>query len=235
MSATSKRLRAERAAALLAERERAEKRRRTLIVVGIVVGLLLVIAAGFAVNRLRDTTGDVNDAVDTAGEYGVTIGEDDAAREVVIYEDFLCPACAAFEAETNDDLEALAEAGDVRVTYRPFTFLDRFGDYSERATAAFGVVLDREGPEVAKEFHDLLFANQPSEAGPFPDDDALVDLAVEAGADEAAVGDLIRDLAGEDFAEGATEAALDAGVQQTPTTILDGEVYLGADLIGELG
>jgi protein-disulfide isomerase len=234
MSSKNKRLRAERAAALLAERERAEKRRRTLIVAGILLGLVLVIAAGFAVTRLRDTTGDVSDAVDTAGEYGVTIGQEDAPREVVIYEDFLCPACGAFEAETNDALTAMAEAGDVRVTYRPFTFLDRFGDYSERATAAFGVVLDREGAEVAKEFHDLLFENQPSEAGPFPDDDALVDLAVEAGADKDAVGDPIRDLAGEEFAAGATEAALDAGVQQTPTVLIDGEVYLGADLLGEL-
>ena len=231
MSSKSKQARAERAAALLAERERAEKRRRTLTVVGIVLGLVLVVAAGFAVNRLRDTSDDV-----TVGDaaYAVSIGPEDAPRQVVIYEDFLCPACGALEEQTNEALQAMADAGDVRVTYRPFVLLDRLGDYSERTTAAFGVVLDESGPEVAKEFHDLLFANQPSESGPFPDDEALVDLAVEAGADEAAVGDAIRDLDGADFAAGATEEAIDAGVRGTPTILVDGEVYQGADLLGEL-
>jgi len=235
LSSKNKQLRAERAAALLAERERAEKRRRTLTVAGIVLGLLLIVAVGFGVNRLRDTTDDVSSKADAA--YSVSIGPEDAPREVVIYEDFLCPACGALEAETHEPLEAMADAGDVRVTYRPFILLSQLGDYSERTTAAFGVVLDEAGPEVAKEFHDLLYANQPSESGPFPDDEALVDLAVEAGADEAAVGDAIRDLDGADFAAGATEVAEEAGVQQTPTILVDGEVYLGSGtgLLDELG
>ena len=66
MSSKNKQLRAERAAALLAERERAEKRRRTLTVAGIVLGLLLIVAVGFGVNRLRDTTDDVSSKADAA-------------------------------------------------------------------------------------------------------------------------------------------------------------------------
>ena len=87
------------------------------------------------------------------------------------------------------------------------------------------MVLDKSGPEVAKEFHDLLFANQPPESGPFLDDDEIVDLAVQAGADEGEVGDAIRDLDGEDFAQGATEAATEAGVTSTPTILLDGQRF----------
>ena len=64
---------------------------------------------------------------------------------------------------------ALADDGKVAGEYRPFVLLSQVGDYSERTAAAFGVVLDQAGPDVAKEFHDLLFANQPSEAGPFPE------------------------------------------------------------------
>ena len=97
MSATNKRLRAERTAALLAERERQEKRRRTLIVVGIVLGLVLVIVAGFAVNRLRDTTGDVRDAATPTRRTRVSIGPADAPHEIVVYEDFLCPYCGELE------------------------------------------------------------------------------------------------------------------------------------------
>ena len=234
MSSSNKQARAERAAALLAERERAEKRRQTLTVVGVVLGLVLIVAAGFAINRARDTTSDVV-AIDTGGEYEVTIGAEGAPREVVIYEDFLCPFCGELESQTREDLAGLAESGQVKVTYRPFVLLDRLGDYSERTTAAFGVVLEKSGPEVAKAFHDLLFENQPSEEGPFPDDDELVDLAVEAGAVEADVRGPIEDLAGADFAEGATDQAAEAGVQGTPTILIDGEVwqdYRGIDDIG---
>lgn len=225
MSATSKRVRAERAAALMAERERQARRRQRLTVVGIVLGLVLVVAAGFAINRLRDDSNEVSDAAGSAAEFGLTIGPDDAPHQVVVYEDFLCPICGSFEAASGEGLAALADEGKVQVTYRPFILLDRLGDYSERSAAAFSVVLDESGPEVAKKFHDLLFENQPPEEGPMPDDDSLVALAVEAGADEAAVGDAIRDLDGEDWAAGATDAAFGAGVDSTPTILLDGERY----------
>jgi len=232
MSATNKRLRAERAAALLAERERQAKRRRTLTIAGIVLGLVLVVVAGFLVNRLRDTTNDVTADADAA--YAVTIGPADAPHEIVIYEDFLCPYCGELERATSDELAALADEGMVRVTYRPFVLLGRISDYSERTAAAFGVVLDKAGPEVAKEFHDLLFEQQPDERGPYLDDDELVDLAVDAGADEGEVGDAIRDLEGEDFADGATAEAEDAGVDTTPTILVDGQVFNDGRTMDEL-
>jgi protein-disulfide isomerase len=225
MSATNKRERAERAAALLAERERAAKRKQRLSIVGIVVVIVLIVGAGFVVNRLRDTTNEVDPATDSAATYGVTIGPEDAPHEIVIYEDFLCPICGQLEAAGNEQLSSLADEGKVRITYRPFTLLSNLGDYSERTAAAFGVVLDKSGPDVAKKFHDLLYENQPKESGPFPDDDAIVELAVEAGADESEVGDAIRDLDGKDFADGATAAATEAGVSSTPTILLDGQRF----------
>ena len=142
MSATNKRLRAERQAALLAEREQAARRKQRLTVVGVVLAIVLVVAAGFVVNRLR--TDEVGTAIDTAGEYGVTIGDEGATHQVVIYEDFLCPFCGQLESQTRDDLADLAADGTVQVTYRPFVLLSAISDYSERSTAAFGVVLRSE-------------------------------------------------------------------------------------------
>jgi hypothetical protein len=97
-----------------------------------------------------------------------------------------------------------AAAGDVYVEYRPFELLSQFGDYSLRATNAFAVVLDTAGPEVAKEFHDRLYAEQPSEQGPFPDDEWLVELAVESGAEESEESEVagpIQDMAFEEMTE----------------------------------
>jgi protein-disulfide isomerase len=231
MSAKTKQLRAERAAALMAERERAQKRRQRLIVVGIVLGLVLVLAVGYGINRARDTTSDVSVG---DGTFSVTIGPADAPHEIVIYEDFLCPFCGELEAATGEDLAALAADGQVQVSYRPFVLLSQLGDYSERTTAAFGVLLDKAGPEVTKKFHDLLYANQPEESGPFLDDDEIVALAVQAGADEAEVGDAIRQLDGKDFADGATAAAADAGVRSTPTILVDGEAFADGRTVEEL-
>jgi protein-disulfide isomerase len=147
---------------------------------------------------------------------------------VVVYEDFLCPFCGELEATTRDDFERLAEDGDLLVEYRPFNLLERISDYSPRAVNAFAVVLEESGPEVAKRFHDLLFDNQPSESGPFPDDQDLLDLAVEAGAEEAAVSEGILEGTMRDWVDEATAQAIDAGVRGTPTVILDGEVVQGS-------
>lgn len=222
--------RAERAAALLRE-QRARERRRNLITGGVVaVVLAVLIVVGVLISR----SGNVE--APTASDYGVAIGDTDAPHELVIYEDFLCPACGAFEAQTNEQLEELAADGKVFVDYRPFILLDQLGDYSARATSAFGVVLEEAGPEVAKEFHDLLFAEQPEEgAEPYPDADWLVEKAVEAGATEADVRPGIEEGV-TDFAEEATDEAQDANVSSTPTVILDGDTFNGSieELFAEL-
>lgn len=215
------------------DEQRAEARRRFTMIGGVVAVMVVVVAATFLLTKRGN---DVDAPPVGASDYGVVIGPDDAPHQVVIYEDFLCPGCGQLEKATGDRLAELAQAGDVRVDYRPFELLGRLGTYSARATAAFGVVLETSGPEAAKKFHDLLYADQPAEdADPFPDAQWLVDKAVEAGAEEDAVRAGIE--AGEnDFSRGATEEAEDAGVQGTPTVILDGEVFTGSpdDLLDEV-
>ncbi|ANH38768.1 Serine/threonine-protein kinase PknE [Nocardioides dokdonensis FR1436] len=213
-----------------AEQERAERRRRLLSIGGVVLAMVLIIGVGFVIQRSRDTSSDVAAPAAGQGEYGVTIGAADAPHDIVVYEDFLCPFCGALEEVSTDDLARLADEGKVTVEYRPFNLLSRIGDYSARATNAFAVVLEESGPETAKAFHDLLFENQPSESGPFPSDADLVALAVEAGAEESDVADGIESGARMDWVEEATRAAQDAGVQGTPTVLLDGEVVNGGSV-----
>ncbi len=182
------------------------------------------------------------DAPAAGSEFGLTIGPEDAPNDVIIYEDFLCPFCGQFEQASSEELTQLAADGKVRVEYRPFNLLSSIGDYSARSAGAFSIVLEESGAEVAKEFHDLLFENQPPESGPFPTDDELIDLAVEAGADEDAVRDRIESQDGAAWVDGATQAADDAGVRGTPTILLNGEVFqdggtpeeLAENLIAEL-
>ncbi|MDP3893959.1 thioredoxin domain-containing protein [Nocardioides sp.] len=223
--------RAARAEAVRREAERKARTRQLGVAGAILVVLALVVGVGFLVQSQRDSTGDDVESPSAATEtFGLVIGQDDAPAKVVIYEDFLCPVCAQFETQSRDRLEQFVADGAAQVEFRPFNLLQQYGDYSERATNAFAVVLDVSGPEVAKTFHHALFENQPAEAGTLPDDDWLIDLAVESGADRDAIEDPIRSLAFEGWVANATDQASKDFVQGTPTVRLDGEDVPGTSI-----
>ena len=234
--------RQQRAAAELSAGERLQRLRMITKVGSILLGLVLVVVVGYFLQSDRDlATAPTRSPAGAVDDYSLAIGDPSAPDKVVIYEDFLCPFCAALEERTREPLAELAADGTVYVEYRPFQLLSM--DYSMEAVSAFGVVLDVAGPEVAKEFHDLLFENQPSESGPFPDADDLVGLAVEAGAVESEVRGPIEELAFRQWVINATDAASKAGVNTTPTVLVNGEQIssdggvdgLAAALLDELG
>ncbi|MEX0429426.1 DsbA family protein [Nocardioides sp. DS6] len=214
--------RAERAAATLAAQKKREQRRRILSIVGVVVAIAVIIGVALGISLTRGST-KVDAPVSSS--YDLAIGPKNAPHTVVIYEDFLCPYCQAFESASRDGLAKLAADGKVRVEYRPFHFLQP--DYSLEALNAFAVVKGAYPTgDVAKKFHDLLYENQPDEQGPFPSMDSLVDLAVQAGAEKSKVEDAIKATDSEQsWTDKATAEANNAGVQSTPTVLLDGKLY----------
>lgn len=209
---------AARTAALLRQ-QRAERRRNLFVVVSIMAVLAVIAGVGAWLLRKYDEP----DPTAKASDYSLVVGPEDAPTTIVIYEDFLCPACGYAEVETHEQIAAAVAAGKVRAEYRPVNYLKT--DYSERAANAFRAVWVQAGPEAAKKMHDLLFAQQPEEQGPYPDDDWLVDQAVAAGADEDQIRPAIEDRA---YLEWVTEATADAsGIRGTPT------VYLNNKLVEE--
>lgn len=214
-------------AAVQAARLKAEakaRQRRDRLVVGGVVAVVLALIAGGVWFQLSRSSGPVEPPANVASEFGFSVGEDDAETEVEILADYLCPACANFEATTDAPLAAAVEAGKVKVTYFPVVVLGRLGDYSERAANAVGVVLDKHGPEVALEFNRNLFAQQPTEGGNQPDDNWLIDLAVESGADESKIRDGIEDNQFKRWVKEGTQEAQRRGMEGTPTIFIDGEI-----------
>jgi len=216
-----------------AAQENAERRRRWLMIGGVVAALAVVVGVAFALQVQRDTTDP--DAAVPAGateEYGVPLGESSAPTTVAVYEDFLCPVCGVFEEAVSDELRAAVDDGRIVLEYRVVAFLDRASEdeYSTRAANAAAVVLDAAGEDAYAAFHDLLFAHQPAEGGPGLSDDELVDFAVQAGATEADVRAGIEGRAFEGWVRNATDAMSRAGVTGTPTVFLDGEVVEGETL-----
>jgi protein-disulfide isomerase len=148
-----------------------------------------------------------------------------APTTVTVYEDFQCPICKEFEKETRDQLRAAVDAGKIRIEYRMVSFLDKAStnEYSSRALNAAAVVLDTSGTDVFLKFHDLLFDDQPEEGGPGPENDELVKMAVQAGADESAVKDGIENGEFDQWVTNTRDEMSKNGVTGTPTVFVDGK------------
>jgi protein-disulfide isomerase len=208
-----------------ADARAAERRRNLIIAGGVALVMALIIGAGVLVSSLGSDK-PTDSAQASADAVSVTIGPDSAPHKVVIYEDFLCPYCGELERATHSELADLAEQGKVQVEYRPFNLLGRTAtDYSQQSLEVFAAVVHGDTAEVAKSFHDALFADQPSEAGPFPSQDDIVATAVTAGATQSGIESALDSGDATTWANGATQAAKDAGVQGTPTVLLDGKEF----------
>lgn len=159
---------------------------------------------------------------------GFVIGQEGPV-ELVVFEDFQCPACKAFEETSGAYLAELAAGTDVTVVKRPISILDRVSDtrYSTRSAAAAACVGSTGDDEAYEAFAATLFAEQPDEAaaGDGLSDERLTEIATDAGAD---VGDCIADGTYLGWVTATTESA-DAQLERlsTPTVLVDGEVVAG--------
>ncbi|MEU1424117.1 MULTISPECIES: thioredoxin domain-containing protein [unclassified Kitasatospora] len=221
-------------------RERAAAKRRQRIVVGVSIVAVLALAGGtaLAINAAGgDDPSSASAAADptalvvpanTTGPDGTVIvyGKPDAAHTLQVFEDFRCPVCKSFEATNGDTVRKLADDGTVRVEYHLAAFLDKNlgGKGSRTALAAVGAALN-EGVDKFKQFHDVLYANQPDEREDgFGDVNHLLDLAGQVpGLKTDAFVKAVTDRTYAPWAKKVADAFNDSGVTGTPTVKLDGK------------
>jgi protein-disulfide isomerase len=234
--------RAARAEQMRKEREKAEKRQRNVITIGIVVIVLALIAVGgYAIKSASDKTAKETDVVTPKGatdDYGITYTAEDAGGqagtdpvEVVIYEDFQCPVCKAFEQANGAFLDDAVKKGDITIEYRLLAFLDRASPnkYSSRAGSAALCAFESGGGEDYKKVASMLWANQPAENTAGPEDPALVDQLKQAGVSGDTVESCVIKNRFVPWLEKATEASRDAKVTGTPTVRINGKNVTGAN------
>jgi protein-disulfide isomerase len=170
-----------------------------------------------------------------AHAYGVPYGTNPDAPVLAIWEDFQCPACKAVEDANGTGIEKLAEEGLVQLVWRPTTFLDANlgNDSSLRAAAAWGCAVDA---GKAKEFHNLVFANQPEREGTGYTDEQLGSFGEQAGitgTDLDTFNACVADGTYLAWAANSTQIFYDSGVSGTPSASLDGVDVPTATLIDE--
>ncbi len=222
------------------EREKADRKQRNLITVGIVVVVLALVAiGGYAVKSTSDSRANETDVITPKGataDHGVTFTPEDAGGKtssdtvpVILYEDFGCPGCLAFERANGQFVEAAVKKGEITVEYRMVNFLDRVSPnkYSSRSGSAGLCAFDAGGGAAFKKVANLFWANQPSEGSAGPEDPDLVDTLKQAGLSGAKVEECVVQERFVPWLNESTDASRKAKVSGTPTIRIDGKTVTG--------
>ena len=229
-----------RAEQMRKERERTARRRRNGITVGIVVIVLVLIgAASYGIYQAQSDDAEAGSTPSGATKDGGFVVDQEALTDessgggdpvkVVLYEDFQCPGCKAFETATRSVVDEYIKNGTIEVEYRPLNFIDQGTggqtEYSMKAANASICVYEEGGPKAFYDLHRLLFDNQMQEGGPGFTDSQYSDFASEVGAE--GIKSCISDTPYSDFVDKTTRGFLQEGYGGTPTILVDGEVLKG--------
>ncbi|MEU0006268.1 thioredoxin domain-containing protein [Streptomyces sp. NPDC006314] len=226
-----KRMARERLAAEREKQKAAEKRRRTLIMgasVVCVLGLAAVIGV-IAANAGKDKgSSSAGPVVAPSGAQGkdslaIPVGKDGAKSTLTVWEDFRCPACQAFETAYRPTLHELADAGKLRIEYHLVRLIDGNlgGSGSLRAANAAACAQDA---GKFRDYHDVLYANQPKETDDAYGSDArLIELAGKVrGLDTPAFQKCVKDGSHKSWVAKSDKAFHSGGFTGTPTVLLGG-------------
>jgi len=236
--------RAARAEKMRKEREKADRKQRNLITVGIVVIVIALVAVGgwgiSAASKDKQKATALSTPKNVNKDYGIVYDQAAATGtppaagaaepvKVVLYEDFLCPGCGALEQTAGSFLSSAVESGEIAIEYRPYSFLlqQSTNEYSQRAWNAATCVYDKGGAKAFKDYHDLLFANQPEEGTAGPENPELIDFAKQVGV--TGIDACVDKQKFTPWIEDAKDHGLDDGVSGTPTIRIDGKDVSGAN------
>lgn len=209
------------------QREQQAKERRvrniiTFSILGVAVLAIVGVIIAVVVSSRNTPVADGGGAV--TGNYSVLAGQADAPVKVAIYQDFMCPWCGAFERANRDDLEALVDDGTIQIEFHIVNWQDRHSqgtNYSSRSGNAFVAVAKAE-PDKVMAFNATLFDHQPDEGTPGLSDAEIADLARGVGVSNDVIATFAR-MANQSFIDNAASVAVNAGIDATPTILIDGK------------
>ncbi|KKW63930.1 DsbA family protein [Mycolicibacterium elephantis] len=120
--------------------------------------------------------------------FGVVAGFENAPARIEIFTEPQCTHCADLQADFGDELAYYIGVGQLKVTYRPLTFLDSEVDgQSARVSNALFLAADADatGAEFQRFVQELWTKQDPG--GPGPSDDEMAEMARDAGLPESVV------------------------------------------------
>lgn len=210
------------------EEERAKRNRRilfaALVAVALVVVAILAVVIVQSIGDDQETSANQQTPPNATAEAGIMVTSRDAepaddAPHLVLYEDYQCPACAMYEETYAAPTMDLVDSGDITLEIRAAYFLDGMlqNDSSERAALA-AAAADQVGKY--REYHAVVYENQPSEGVGYTDQQLRMDFPAQAGItgqDLTTFQELYDSKAFQDFVDASDQTFTDEGIGGTPT------------------
>lgn len=162
-------------------------------------------------------------------------------NDILVYVDYRCPHCLAFEQENSKLLESMISQGKTTVEFVPLSFMDRISEgsyYSSRAVGAVACFADLQ-PEATWAAHSTLLRPDVQPGAGTGLDNAALMRALDAGV--GAISEQVADCISTErfvpFAQGLNEwvfqnavpntVAQNVRVEGTPLIVVNGVVYPG--------
>ncbi|MFJ4919200.1 DsbA family protein [Streptomyces sp. NPDC088725] len=213
-----------------------EKRKRVLIVSGVVAGVLAaaagigMIAAGIGKDKAADAAGPVLAPSGAQGkdELAIPVGAPDAPSTLTVWEDFRCPSCGLFESNYRSAIQGLEKAGQIKVEYHLATIIDGNMSGSGSRHAANAAACAQDVGKFAA-YHDALYDNQPQETDDaFAKDSRLLELADKVPGLKSAPGfsQCVQSGLHNEWVAKSADKFKTGGFSGTPTILLNGESVL---------
>jgi protein-disulfide isomerase len=215
--------------------QRRRRRRRTTITLLAVIGAVALIITAFLIAQSNKPIGEIvtPEPRTYAQVNGQSIGDPKAPVKIEEYSDFQCPNCRMFHDDTLPlILRDYVQTGLAYLTIQNFPIVDGGSATKESTNAAKASVCAAQQGKFFG-FQDLLFANQTGEnIGDFTEK-RLYAMAEVAGLDAAAFDACYVDPATAEAVDEQRAAGLRAGIDSTPSFLINGTLFVGAQPYSE--
>jgi protein-disulfide isomerase len=190
----------------------------------ILIGAIVLLQRPAATGGGSPTSGLGEPSINVPADLGDTpnaLGSPDAPLTMEVTEDFQCPICARFAHEQLPRLiDDFVRPGLLRIVTHDVAFLDRGDSKESLLSAAAASCAAQQGRYW--EYHDWLYANQHGENEGAFTQERLAAIADAIELDRAAFDACVSDPSSEAAVTAATNAALGAGINATPTLVVNG-------------
>ncbi len=231
-------------AALRKQQELETRRKRRARMLGVGLGVLTLVVVVIIAVVLVNAIGNKIPAIDSTAEqltppnategHGIAIKSKNTqpasdVPNVVVYEDYQCPACKAYEARYGNTFQQLIDEGKITLEIRTAYFLNDANKTMNKKSSERAALAAAAADAVGKyrEYHKVVYDNQPEHEGDgYTDQQLRVDFAAKAGitGDDLTTFQKLYDTkAYAEFARQSYQALGEAGITGTPAYVVNGK------------
>jgi protein-disulfide isomerase len=210
--------------------KRRKDQQRRLLTAMLIVGGIAVVIAALVIYRQQSLVSSIVIPEEYAypESDGVALGDPDAPVVIEEFSDFQCPACQFFHDNSLFPVvEEYVSTGKVYYIYRQFPIIDSRSTTKESQAAALASYCAAEQDQFWP-YHDVLFANQIGENVGGYSEARLMAFADLVDVDTSEFRDCLREERYRAQLEEDFQRGVEAGVNSTPTLLINGQIARGA-------